>query len=127
MNLHLLYNVLLFAIAVYIVCLSVLFYGNILRYMILLQAFWWSEVYIVFRYRNLARRWHPDRNPDNIEEAEKKFKEISHAYEILSDREYIYTVIAFILFMWVDNSETQERFIRLEQALCDFFCDMCHV
>jgi len=53
----------------------------------------------VFRYRNLARRWHPDRNPDNIEEAEKKFKEISHAYEILSDREYIYTVIAFILFM----------------------------
>jgi DnaJ-class molecular chaperone len=38
-------------------------------------------------YRKLALKWHPDRNPDNREDAEHKFKEISRAYEILSDTE----------------------------------------
>lgn len=38
-------------------------------------------------YRNLAIKWHPDKNLDNIEEATKKFKEISEAYQILSDNE----------------------------------------
>ena len=36
-------------------------------------------------YRKLALKWHPDRNQNNKEEAEKKFKEISEAYEVLSD------------------------------------------
>ena len=38
-------------------------------------------------YRKLALKHHPDRNKDNKEEAESKFKEISSAYEILSDKE----------------------------------------
>ena len=36
-------------------------------------------------YRKLAKQYHPDANPDNKEEAERKFKEINEAYENLSD------------------------------------------
>ncbi|TNN19316.1 DnaJ subfamily B member 6-A [Schistosoma japonicum] len=36
-------------------------------------------------YRRLALKWHPDKNPDKKEEAERQFKLISEAYEILSD------------------------------------------
>jgi DnaJ-class molecular chaperone len=35
-------------------------------------------------YRNLARRYHPDLNPDN-EEAKKRFQEVQHAFEVLKD------------------------------------------
>ena len=28
-------------------------------------------------YKKLALKWHPDKNPNNREEAEKKFKEIA--------------------------------------------------
>ena len=40
------------------------------------------------RYRRLALKWHPDKNPNNQEQATKKFKEISEAYEVLSDGKY---------------------------------------
>lgn len=36
-------------------------------------------------YRKLAKKYHPDANPDNPKEAEAKFKEVNEAYENLSD------------------------------------------
>ena len=38
-------------------------------------------------YKKLAMKYHPDRNKDNKEFAEKKFKEISNAYNILSNKQ----------------------------------------
>lgn len=35
-------------------------------------------------YYRLAKKYHPDKNPGD-KEAEKKFKEITHAFEILND------------------------------------------
>jgi DnaJ-class molecular chaperone len=38
-------------------------------------------------YRKLAIKYHPDKNRDNKEHAEEKFKEISQAYEILTNKD----------------------------------------
>lgn len=36
-------------------------------------------------YKKLALKWHPDKNPDNVEEAKEQFQLIHQAYEVLCD------------------------------------------
>lgn len=36
-------------------------------------------------YKLLAKKWHPDKNPDSQEEATRKFKQVSEAYQVLGD------------------------------------------
>jgi DnaJ-class molecular chaperone len=42
---------------------------------------------IIKAYKKLAVKWHPDKNQHNKEEAEKKFTEITKAYNVLSNDE----------------------------------------
>ena len=53
------------------------------NYQILGLESWASKPEIKKAYRRLAMRYHPDRNLENPEEAEKKFKEVKEAYENL--------------------------------------------
>jgi DnaJ-class molecular chaperone len=46
-----------------------------------------AEKEIKSAYRKLARKWHPDANPNDTKAAEEKFKEIQEAYEVLGDPE----------------------------------------
>jgi len=46
-----------------------------------------SEEEIKKAYKKMALKWHPDKNGDNKEEAERKFKEIAEAYAVLGDKE----------------------------------------
>jgi len=36
-------------------------------------------------YKKLALRWHPDKNPDRVDEAKEQFQLIQQAYEVLGD------------------------------------------
>ncbi|NP_001311580.1 dnaJ homolog subfamily B member 1-like [Nicotiana tabacum] len=44
-----------------------------------------SEEDLKRSYKRLAMKWHPDKNSQNKKEAEAKFKQISEAYDVLSD------------------------------------------
>mmetsp|Transcript_101066 Transcript_101066/g.286383 ORF Transcript_101066/g.286383 Transcript_101066/m.286383 type:complete len:343 (+) Transcript_101066:78-1106(+) len=46
-----------------------------------------SDQEIAKAYKKLALKYHPDKNPDNKEEAEETFKRVTEAYEVLHDSE----------------------------------------
>ena len=71
-------------------------------------------------YKKLSIKWHPDKNPNNKDEATKKFQEITEAYSVLSDpqkREMYHQVGIDILKNGaeganVDPSSIFEEFMR---------------
>eukprot|EP00484_Ammonia_sp_Unknown_P026609 CAMPEP_0197034730 /NCGR_PEP_ID=MMETSP1384-20130603/12736_1 /TAXON_ID=29189 /ORGANISM="Ammonia sp." /LENGTH=294 /DNA_ID=CAMNT_0042464685 /DNA_START=164 /DNA_END=1045 /DNA_ORIENTATION=- len=81
-------NSIIHIIAVLLLCLLVISTArdrNTDYYSILGVAEDATDQQIKKAYRKLAMKWHPDKNPDNAEEATSKFKEIAQAYEVLSD------------------------------------------
>ncbi|OMJ78801.1 hypothetical protein SteCoe_21329 [Stentor coeruleus] len=91
-------------------------------------------------YRKLALKWHPDKNPENKNEAEQKFKEIGEAYSVLSDpnKRTIYDKYGFEglegrgasgdfsgfhHFNFTDASEIFRQFFGDNDPFADFFGD----
>ena len=63
-----------------------------------------------FRYKQLAREWHPDKNLQQKDYAEQRFKEISEAHRVLSNglfsgviitAQYMFFKIIFLLMITV--------------------------
>jgi DnaJ-class molecular chaperone len=82
-----------------------------------------SEKDIKSAYRRLARKWHPDTNPDNKKEAEEKFKEISEAYEVLGDsqKRRKYDMLGMNWQQAAQQAEQQRRYqTQFEQGNFDF-------
>ena len=80
-----------------------------------------AEKDIKSAYRKLARKWHPDANPNNQKEAEEKFKELQEAYEVLgdSDKRKKYDVLGSNWQEAARQAEQQRRY-RTAQSEYDF-------
>ncbi|AEA33458.1 molecular chaperone DnaJ [Hippea maritima] len=80
-----------------------------------------SQEEIKKRFRELAIKYHPDRNPDS-EEAEEKFKEINEAYSVLSDPK---KRAQYDQFGRVDESDSGfEGGFNFSSAFDDLFADL---
>lgn len=82
-----------------------------------------SEKDIKSAYRKLARKWHPDANPNNTKQAEEKFKEISEAYEVLGDpqKRRKYDMLGSNWQQAAQQAEQQQRYrTQFDQGNFDF-------
>ncbi len=82
-----------------------------------------TEEEIKKRYRELAIKYHPDRNPNN-KEAEEKFKEISEAYSVLIDPK---KRAQYDQFGTVDGSDGFSSEYDFASAFSDIFSDLSSV
>ncbi len=84
-----------------------------------------SEEEIKKAYREAAKKWHPDKNPDDIN-AEEKFKEISEAYDVLSDVLKRKKFDDFVRASqqrksYTYKTKSEEEFSKYESEFSDFF------
>ncbi len=82
-----------------------------------------TEEEIKKRFRELAIKYHPDRNPDN-KEAEEKFKEINEAYSVLSDPK---KRAQYDQFGVVDGTDGFSREYDFASAFSDIFSNLSSV
>jgi len=82
-----------------------------------------SEQDLKSAYRKLALQHHPDRNPDDKETSEERFKEITEAYSILADsqKRAIYDRYGHAGLEGVAGSPDSNSTIDIESIFGDFF------
>lgn len=51
----------------------------------------------------MALKWHPDKNPNNLDEANRRFREISEAYEVLSDGKWSEILVEVTVTFFPEN------------------------
>jgi len=75
-----------------------------------------AEKDIKSAYRKLAKKWHPDANPNNQSEAEEKFKAIQEAYEVLgdSDKRRKYDMLGSNWQQAAQQAEQQRRYRNMQ-------------
>jgi len=81
-----------------------------------------AEKDIKSAYRKLARKWHPDANPQNQKQAEEKFKDITEAYEVLGDSEKRrkYDVLGSDWQQAAREAEQQRTYRQAQQDAANF-------
>lgn len=83
------------------------------------------------KYRSASLKWHPDRNMNNKEEAEKHFKEVVEAYDVLSNpqKRQQYDMFGTVggnnadggFGMGMNMEDIMEHFKRHMSGMSDFF------
>ena len=68
-------------------------------------------------YKKLALQYHPDRNKDNPEEAAEKFKEISNAYQMLTNKDKQMQGINMGGPGFIDPNELFAQFFNMRQGM----------
>ena len=76
-----------------------------------------SEDDIKKAYKKLALKYHPDRNKDNPDTAEEKFKEISNAYQILTNKDKQLQGINMGSTGFIDPNELFAQFFNINQGI----------
>ena len=84
-----------------------------------------ASFYYFTRYRKLALKWHPDKNPNNLEVAEAKFQAIGEAYAVLKDgnnnnvkKIIIIIIIIIIIYNYINYNTFQDKDFGSNNTYC---------